>query len=60
MDSCTQALEASNRQAQAALADLIMRTGKVWTRMILTIVVELWDYGQHTANFLFFWRPKPR
>jgi integrase len=29
MDGYTQALEAPKRQAQAALADLIMRTGKV-------------------------------
>jgi len=29
MDGCTQALEAPKRQAQAALADLIMHTGTV-------------------------------
>jgi hypothetical protein len=29
MDGYTQALEAPKRQAQTALADLIMRTGKV-------------------------------
>jgi hypothetical protein len=29
MDGYTQALEAPKRQAQAALADLMMRTGKV-------------------------------
>jgi integrase len=29
MDSYTQALDEPKRQAQAALADLIMRTGKV-------------------------------
>jgi hypothetical protein len=29
MDGYTQALEGPKRQAQAALADLIMRTGKV-------------------------------
>jgi integrase len=58
MDGYTQALEEPKRQAQAALADLIMCTGRI-SRMILTNVVECCGiYGQDAANFLICWRPR--